>query len=70
MKDNYYCNCQADCIHKGKLRKIKQFEFSKGRKIKHKFKVESCKNTKFDCTCKYRLKINKVVDFLRGFYER
>ncbi len=70
MKNNYYCLCQAECIHKGKLRKIIQLEFSGGRKIKHKLKVESCKNTKFDCTCKYRFKINKVVSFYRGFYER
>ena len=63
MKDNYYCLCQAECIHKGKLRKIIQLEFSKGRKIKRKFKAETCKNSRFDCTCNYRVKVNKAFMF-------
>lgn len=59
MKDNYYCNCQAECIHKGKITRVIVCD-SKG---KHKLKAELCNNNKFSCTCKYRVKVNKAFLF-------
>ena len=57
--DNYYCNCEAPCIHKGRITKIIVID-SKG---KHKRKVQVCRNTRNDHTCNYRATIGRAFMF-------
>lgn len=49
----YYCNCEADCIHKSKRLK----------KIKRKCKVQICLNPHKDCTCKWQVPLEKAFKY-------
>ena len=57
--EQYYCNCQAKCIHKGKLRKVKVYKNGKN----YKLKAQVCLNDKNDCTCSYRVKVYNAFMF-------
>lgn len=53
----YYCNCEADCIHKSKrLKKVKTLENGK-------IKVQICLNPHKDCTCKYQVSLGKAFGY-------
>ena len=61
MKDiDYYCNCDAPCIHKSKrLRKVKIWRDGKTTKTK----VQICLNPHKDCTCKHQVSFGKVFHY-------
>lgn len=55
---DYYCDCEAPCIHKGGLQKIRIYENGKVSKKK----VQKCKNKAFS-TCAYRKNIFGAFKF-------
>lgn len=50
MKD-YYCECNAPCIHQKGIRKI----YINGNEVK----VSGCGNQRKDCNCKYKRPLYK-----------
>ena len=60
MKREYFCNCEAACVHKAqKMRKVKIWK--EGKNFKAKCQV--CLNNRNDCTCRYRTDLGNVFKY-------